>query len=472
MDFDMNMTALSCIRLWFSLLAFLVLVAIPCASRADLNAELQDAFNGMINVTDAQAYQTQRRGVITGGAIAMRTNISNPNLMSIAPPSFKAGCNGIDFFGGSFSYINMAQFIQMLRNIAQAAMGYAFELAIEGMCPTCGAVMNNLQRIMQLLNGTMKNSCDAAKAIVNMTVGPEVKEWGKYIGQETSSSVNTAAGVTSDWFTNLNNALSPSQTLTQSGNAGQVSANVGKKAMDNASIVSWYAHGDDQLEMVLLSLTGTLIVGPNGNNTDLAFKTVPALLKVKDFIEGGNVTIYQCPDSDCLQLDPSANTQTIALVGMRERVRNMLFGTGTCDACTGGIIRKLADRGDKTTFTAQEQAFIQSSNPGVLGLIQRIGTDIQAAALVADRMVDVVAVETAHSIVDEMFGSVRQSLQGSGSDVPMTNTMADNITKVQEAVNEERLISAESVAGVTAVLDMYKNVRDNLNNKASLNRIN
>ena len=54
----------------------------------------------------------------------------------------------------------------------------------------------------------------------------------------------------------------------------------------------------------------------------------------------------------------------------------------------------------------------------------------------------------------------------------MTNTMADNITKVQEAVNEERRISAESVAGVTAVLDMYKNVRDNLNNKASLNRIN
>ena len=87
-------------------------------------------------------------------------------------------------------------------------------------------------------------------------------------------------------------------------------------------------------------------------------------------------------------------------------------------------------------------------------------------------MVDVVAVETAHSIVDEMFGSVRQSLQGSGSDVPMTNTLADTITKVQEGVNEERRISAESVAGVTAVLEMYKNVRDNLNTKASLNRIN
>lgn len=440
----------------------------PGLPRADMNAELRGAFDGMVNVTGAQAYGTQRRGVITGGSIAIRSNMTNPNLMSFAPPGFKAGCNGIDFFGGSFSYINGAQFNQMLRNIAQAAAGYAFSLAIEGMCPTCGAVMNNLQGIMQKLNGVMKNSCEAGKAIVNATAGPEIKEWGKYIGDETASSVNTAAGVTNDWFTNLNAALSPSQTLTQSGHAKAVSANVAKKAMDNADITAWYAHGDDRLAMVLLSLTGSLIVGPNKDNSDIVFSSPPAIISVKDFIEGGNVTIYQCPDADCLELDPKVNVQQYPLVGMRQLVRDMLFGTGTCDACTGGIIRKMANRGDTATFTPQEQAFIQSSNPGVLGLVNRIGTDFHAAAMVADKMVDVVAVENAHAIAAEMFGSMKAALKASGSDVPMTNTLVDNIEKVQLGIAEQRKAAAESIAGMGTVIGLYKSVRENLNSKSSL----
>ena len=446
----------------------LALSAMPGLPRADMNAELRGAFDGMVNATGAQAYSTQRRGVITGGSIAIRSNMTNPNLMSFAPPSFKAGCNGIDFFGGSFSYINGAQFNQMLRNIAQAAAGYAFQLAIEGMCPTCGAVMNNLQKIMQTLNGVMKNSCEAGKAIVNATAGPEIKEWGKYIGDETSSSVNTAAGVTNDWFANLNAALSPSQALAQSGKAMAVSANVAKKAMDNADITAWYAHGDDKLAMVLLSLTGSLIAGPNKDNTDLAFSSPPAIISVKDFIEGGNVSIYQCPDADCLALDPKVNVQPYQMVGMRQLVRDMLFGTCVCDTGTGGIIRKMANRGEKTTFTPQEQAFIQSSNPGVLGLVNRIGTDFQAAAMVADKMVDVVAVENAHSIAAEMFGSMKAALKASGSDVPMTNTMVDNIEKVQLGIAEQRKTAAESIAGVGVLIDMHKNVRENLNSRSSV----
>jgi conjugative transfer pilus assembly protein TraH len=328
--------------------------------------------------------------------------------------------------------------------------------------------MNNLQHIMQTLNGVMKNSCEAGKAIVDATAGPELKEWGKFIGDETASSVNTAKGVTNDWFTNLNDALTPSQKLTQSGNASAVSVNVGKKAMDNANITAWYAHGDDRLAMVLLSLTGSLIVGPNKDNSDIVFSSPPAIISVKDFIEGGNVTIYQCPDADCLALDPKVNVQQYQMVGMRALVREMLFGTCACNAGSGGIVRKMANRGDKTTFTAREQAFIESSNPGVLGLINRIGTDYQAAALVADKMVNIVAVEMAHSIAKEMFGSVKAALKATGSDVPMTNTLVDNIEKVEHGIDEERKAAAESIAGLGTLIDMYKNVRENLNSKSSL----
>ena len=104
-------------------------------AKANLNDELQGAFSDMINVTPGGAYDTQRRGVISGGSISMRNKIVHPNLISWVPPEINGGCGGIDLFAGSFSFINGAQFTQLSRSIAQAAVGYAFELAIEGHVP-------------------------------------------------------------------------------------------------------------------------------------------------------------------------------------------------------------------------------------------------------------------------------------------------------------------------------------------------
>ncbi len=78
------------------------------------------------------------------------------------------------------------------------------------------------------------------------------------------------------------------------------------------------------------------------------------------------------------------------------------------------------------------------------------------------------AVENAHSIAGEMFGSMKAALRATGSDVPMTNnTMVDNIEKVQLVIAEQRKTAAESIAGMGTVIGLYKNVRENLNSKSS-----
>ena len=87
-------------------------------------------FGTMTNFTAPTAHLGQRRGMITGGSLVARNGIANTNLVSFVPPSFSAGCGGIDLFAGSFSFINFNQFVQLLRNVAGNASGYAFQLAI------------------------------------------------------------------------------------------------------------------------------------------------------------------------------------------------------------------------------------------------------------------------------------------------------------------------------------------------------
>ena len=54
-----------------------------------------------------------------------------------------------------------------MRAVASNAAGYAFQLAINAMCPDCGNVMSDLQKKVQQLNQMFSNSCQLAQGLVN-----------------------------------------------------------------------------------------------------------------------------------------------------------------------------------------------------------------------------------------------------------------------------------------------------------------
>ena len=91
--------------------------------------------------------QGQTMNLYTGGSLFMRMPKRTYQLATVTPPSWNAGCGGIDLFAGGFSYINKEQFVAMLRNIGSNALGYGFKLAIQNQCPTCDNVMQALQAI-------------------------------------------------------------------------------------------------------------------------------------------------------------------------------------------------------------------------------------------------------------------------------------------------------------------------------------
>lgn len=440
------------------IILFLALVA--SSAQAGLDQELSSMFTDMINVTPGGSYETQRRGVITGGSISMRNKAVHPNLISFVPPNFKGGCNGIDMFGGSFSFINSEQLTQLMRSIAQAAIGYSFQLAIEGMCPTCAQVISKLQKDIASINALMRNSCEAGKWLTSTMAGATGLQAWHDERMKTASSLNTEHGFLSDYFNSQESQSdSPAKTIFVNGASNEITGNVVFEALDTANVISWFVSGDIQIKMALMSLTGTLIISKNGDNTDVKYDFRPPLLKVRDFVEGGSVTIYQCESSECL-LPEGNNKQTITFEGMRAKVKKMIWGSGSCAACSGGIVRKLANRAGADEFTSDEKKFIDSTSPGAYGLIRRLGTEIQSAALVADRMVDVVCTELTNQFVDEMFDSVRNAVSATGR--PLDSSMLKIMTDVRQQINEERRVAGESLAGIDSLLNLHQNIITNL----------
>ena len=121
-----------------ALLALLLVIS-PLPLRAgDLNTEVNDMFNnlGTIgNYTAPGAFRGQTFNTYTGGNLMMRSPNKVYQLAAIQFPSAKAGCGGIDVFGGSFSHISATEFKNMLKNITAALPGIAFQLALEAVSP-------------------------------------------------------------------------------------------------------------------------------------------------------------------------------------------------------------------------------------------------------------------------------------------------------------------------------------------------
>ena len=96
----------------------------------------------------------------------------------------------VDFFAGSFSFINADQFVALMKATAANAAGYAFQLAMSAMCETCMAAIETLQKKVQELNQYFGNSCQLAQGIVNDTAAAMGFQRGS-----SASLINTAGGV-------------------------------------------------------------------------------------------------------------------------------------------------------------------------------------------------------------------------------------------------------------------------------------
>jgi len=139
-------------------------------SAGDLNAEVNNMFTslgGVGNYTAPGAFKGQTFNTYTGGNLYLRTPNKTYTLAAVAFPSVKAGCGGIDVFGGSFSHLSAAEFKNMLQNITAALPGIAFQLALEAVSPLLGGLTKWAKGFETMLTNARINSCEQAKALVS-----------------------------------------------------------------------------------------------------------------------------------------------------------------------------------------------------------------------------------------------------------------------------------------------------------------
>lgn len=170
----MNVSKTNILRKPAMMLAISASFAYPLHVQADINKEMASMFNSMgseANVTEAGSFHGQAGSLYSGGSFSVRTPSSNLNPANIQLPTMSAGCGGIDFFGGAFSFANKEQFIAFTRNLGNQAAGVAFDLALKALDPMIQDAIGGIRDMVNFINQQNLASCEAAKQVAGGAMG-------------------------------------------------------------------------------------------------------------------------------------------------------------------------------------------------------------------------------------------------------------------------------------------------------------
>ena len=270
-------------RLWKRLtatLSALLMLALPATQAYAFSSP----FGTLSNMTSTYSAAA---GVITspgrtslyGGSLNMHVPNDIVHFISLSPPSFSAGCGGINMYFGGFSFISGAAFGKLVQAIMQAAPGYVIQLAIRTLCPECADILNQLQTLAQDANQMGQNSCQAAEALTNYAFNQfGIAKGLKTLGKSATQAIDGGAG--SGFFSEFNGMAGSVNTglqtiqgcLNNPSQCGNSSKN-GVQAKDASSIGNkqWIAltddgYGNTYVKEIIMSMTGiTNAAGPTAS---------------------------------------------------------------------------------------------------------------------------------------------------------------------------------------------------------------
>ena len=284
---------------------------------ADVASDLRnfwDRTGGGVNYTRPQAYEGQLGGYVTLGSLYVRTRPRNSGLFNIQLPSIRAGCGGIDIFGGAFSFISKEELIQLGKAIMQNATSYAFEMALESLSPQVHEQMAKLRDLVQKANAMNINSCESGQLLAGSL-------WAEVDGntQYVCKTVGTMNGRFADALAaRYGCGVQGKTTSTMAGATGAlkdqvpVDVNYAWKAIKKNSLLS----GDARLAELFMTMSGTIITRAAANDNEgprhqviLPQAFTPAM--IEGFVEGGALKLLRCDTTDkCL--NPTLVDVTIA----------------------------------------------------------------------------------------------------------------------------------------------------------------
>jgi conjugative transfer pilus assembly protein TraH len=444
-------------RVLTSVLAASLAIAPLASHPADLNAEMQTMFNdlgALGNVTTPGAFRGQAMNLYTGGSLMMRTPGRNYPLISAQLPSLRAGCGGIDLYGGAFSFINKQQFIALLQNIGSNAMGYAFKLALQSISPDIDKLLTELQDQINKINAMNINSCEAAQALVNGVVG----EYDNSV-QSGCANISQYLGTVSDRaegrLTCATNAPAVVKTAANSSdpnvrNATFVKGNVTWLALNQVG-----GNISREERELIMSVIGTVVLTPPADDGSGATPRYvePTIIGLRDLLLGrgasateGNVDIevYVCDEpAECL--NPSRTTVSAKPFTrlVSERLRRMSDNIATRSP------QSPADIGfvNNTTEPVYKMLSVANAVPGS-----------STAETLIETYKDVIALDYAETFLKR---AIRQALSALSQALKRTGIEQQYIDAIRESAQEaQRQLLAEKQAAYAKVRSVSSMTQD------------
>lgn len=419
-----------------------------------LQAEMDRLFNEMSNVTNPGVHESQRRGVFTGGRYTSKTRIFEENLVAFTPPSWKAGCGGIDMFGGSFSFVNADQLVTMMRTVAANAKGYAFQLALDNVFPDGAKWMENFQKKVQQMNQHLSNSCQLAQGIVNDTTA------AFDIQHKTKASIKaTGSALFDDVFaaTQEQDGETPLKSLKDHApdEYQKMIGNIVWKQLKANSVSAWFTYGDTALLESMLSITGSVIVGDlvadeSGKETNPIARLPGGLIRLADLVNGGLVKIYDC-DNDCLV----PGKQTVTLTSIRQNIYESLAGNNT----RSGIIMKYSTNTGQ--ISDDEKALIDNL-PASIGTIIRNLSMLSAgsASSFAEESSTVIATAMVYDLATQMIKATELAV--SNVDSAHKKEVLEQLKRARSAVDAEYQQLTDQYGAVSDLVKRYNELIKNV----------
>lgn len=443
----------------------LATMSVPLANAGGLQSKMDAVFGDMVNVSNPGVFETQRRGVLSGGSVYVRSPMVNTELVNLQIPSVKAGCGGIDIFGGSFSFINADQFVQLLRSVASNAKGYAFNIALDIACSDCMAWINALQAKIQRLNEQFGNSCQLAQGLVT-----DVANAFGANRENQYSLIGAATGIKNDFFDSKNwpsgkdtqqevDAKNPEKAKAIVGNLVWDALNKAKaNAWVNAIAAASTAKEENELFM---SASGTIVVPPveedaddpaNGSSNNPIH--YPQLIDFQSLIEGGKVSVYKCNDDACLK--PTKTEMQVT--GMVKRVQELLLGDAA--GTSVGVIAKFGMT-DNNSFTTKE-ANMMGNLPSSLGaLVRNLSTaSNETARQNANDIAYAIAMSWAHHLISDQLKAIRQTMMTSNK--PEAKDVIAKITDCEQKLTNDYAAYEKEHPSVSKLMGLYNDIQQNI----------
>ena len=399
-------------------------------SHASIEDKLNESFDAMANYTPPSVYMGNRRGVISGGSLSIRTPNVNIKPFSLRGPSITMGCGGIDAFFGSFSFISKEQLVQAMRAIVTAAITYAFQLALEAMCPTCADILKEVQSWLQKANEFLTNSCEATRNFMD-------DQGIKTSIQRTAKSWRCSSGAADDCGDAEQRGKSEAPEDTAQKENPKVYQELPAKGNQVWNILqktgdSAFGFSANDFFEEIMSMTGTVIacipedggcaeVGkPDGTqphvgqNGELSVWRKPPIMTLSALVEGGaagNIKKYSCETASKGKECEKITVTSDAMRGMANRVRDAFIGDGV----NTGIIFKA--RYHWTTAPDSEEEKWMKLGGSVTGMALRLtARDPDAARGFVDDNAEAMAAEIIITFLDKYMMSTKVALGRSNQD--------------------------------------------------------